>query len=48
MLAGRPAGEAQLLALAAQLEAAAPWQGRRAISWSDPSSSDPSSDRPTA
>jgi amidase len=35
MLAGRPAGEAPLLALSAQLEAAAPWQGRRATSWSD-------------
>jgi amidase len=29
MLAGRPAGEAALLALAAQVEAAAPWQDRR-------------------
>ena len=28
-LAGRPAGEAELLALAAQLEAARPWGGRR-------------------
>jgi amidase len=28
-LAGRPAGEGQLLALAAQLEAARPWAGRR-------------------
>ena len=28
-LAGRPAGEGGLLALAAQLEAAAPWAGRR-------------------
>jgi amidase len=31
MLAGRPAGEAQLLALSAQVEAAAPWQDRRPI-----------------
>jgi amidase len=29
MLAGRPAGEGPLLSLAAQLEAAAPWAGRR-------------------
>jgi amidase len=29
MLAGRPAGEAQLLALSSQVEAAAPWQDRR-------------------
>jgi amidase len=29
MLAGRPAGEGPLLALAAQLEAASPWAGRR-------------------
>ncbi len=29
MLAGRPAGDAPLLALAAQLEAALPWAGRR-------------------
>jgi amidase len=29
-LVGRPAGEAALLALAAQVEAAAPWSGRRA------------------
>ena len=29
MLAGRPAGEAVLLALSAQIEAAAPWQDRR-------------------
>jgi amidase len=29
-LVGRPAGEAALLALASQVEAAAPWQGRRA------------------
>ena len=35
MLAGRPAGEAALLALAAQVEAAAPWQSRRAVAWSD-------------
>jgi amidase len=28
-LAGRPAGEGALLALAAQLEAAGPWAGRR-------------------
>ena len=28
-LAGRPAGEAELLALAAQLESARPWSGRR-------------------
>jgi amidase len=28
-LVGRPAGEAQLLALAAQLEAAQPWAQRR-------------------
>ena len=31
MLAGRPAGEGPLLALAAQVEAAAPWQDRRSI-----------------
>ena len=43
MLAGRPAGEAALLALATQVEAAAPWQGRRAAAWSEPAS-----DRPTA
>ena len=28
-LAGKPAGEGELLALAAQLEAARPWAGRR-------------------
>ena len=32
-LVGRPAGEATLLALAAQLEVAAPWQGRRPPLW---------------
>jgi Asp-tRNA(Asn)/Glu-tRNA(Gln) amidotransferase A subunit family amidase len=29
-LVGRPAGEAELLALASQVEQAAPWVGRRA------------------
>jgi amidase len=29
-IVGRPAGEENLLALAAQLEAAQPWAGRRA------------------
>jgi amidase len=33
MLAGRPAGEAQLLALAAQLEAARPWSARHPECW---------------
>jgi amidase len=33
MLVGRPAGEAPLLALAAQLEAAAPWAERRPPIW---------------
>jgi amidase len=33
MLVGRPAGDAALLALAAQLEAAAPWQARRPPIW---------------
>jgi amidase len=33
MLAGRPAGEAALLAVAAQVEAAAPWAGRRPPGW---------------
>jgi amidase len=28
-LAGRPAGEGELLSLAAQLELAQPWRGRR-------------------
>jgi amidase len=35
MLAGRPAGEGPLLALAAQVEDAAPWSSRRPTSWSD-------------
>jgi amidase len=34
MLVGRPAGEGPLLALAAQLEAAAPWRERRPPIWS--------------
>jgi amidase len=33
MLAGRPAGDAALLAVAAQVEAAAPWDGRRPACW---------------
>ncbi len=33
MLAGRPAEEELLLSLAAQVEAAAPWHGRRAPGW---------------
>lgn len=33
MLAGRPAGEAALLALAAQVEAAAPWRDRHPPCW---------------
>jgi amidase len=33
MLVGRPAGEAPLLALAAQLEAALPWAERRPPNW---------------
>jgi amidase len=33
MLAGRPAGEAGLLALAAQVERAAPWRDRRPPGW---------------
>ena len=33
MLAGRPAGEAALLALAAQIEAAAPWAARHPSCW---------------
>jgi len=33
MLAGRPAGEAALLALAAQIEAADPWRDRHPASW---------------
>jgi amidase len=33
MLAGRPAGEATLLSLAAQLEAAMPWRHRRPPGW---------------
>ncbi len=33
MLVGRPGGEAPLLALAAQLEAALPWHGRRPPIW---------------
>lgn len=33
MLAGRPAGEAALLAVAAQVEAAAPWVGRKPTLW---------------
>jgi amidase len=34
MLVGRPGGDAALLALAAQLEAALPWQERRPAIWS--------------
>lgn len=34
MLAGRPAGEAALLSLAAQVESAAPWRSRRPTAWS--------------
>jgi amidase len=33
MLVGRPAGEAALLALSAQLEAAAPWADRHPPMW---------------
>jgi amidase len=33
MLVGRPAGEAALLALAAQIEAAAPWVDRHPPIW---------------
>ena len=33
MLAGRPAGDAALLAVAAQVEAAAPWHLRRPACW---------------
>jgi len=33
MLAGRPAGDAALLTVAAQLEAALPWHRRRPPGW---------------
>ena len=33
MLAGRPAGEAALLGLAVQVEAAAPWRDRHPPCW---------------
>ena len=33
MLAGRPAGDAALLSVAAQVEAAAPWRLRRPACW---------------
>ena len=33
MLAGRPAGEADLLALAAQIETTAPWRDRHPSCW---------------
>src|SRR4029078_13628044 len=48
MLAGRPAGEAALLSLAGQVEAAAPWQDRRSTWATTTRSITASSDRPAA